>query len=113
MNFELEEIYKIVSEQTNTPIDIIRNIYNRYWFYIKKRIENLKLKNKTELPKEYFDTNQTCFALSKLGELHCTYEDYLKKRNTNAVNTVLEKESSKNTRKLRKQRLLKKFEDLC
>ena len=71
----MEKIYRKVAEQLNLEEDIVKEAYNTYWEFIRKKIEALPLKS--DLSEEEFSKLRTSFNIPSLGKLCCTYQRFL------------------------------------
>jgi hypothetical protein len=70
-----KEVIKQVSQNLNLPKEIVYNIYNSYWQFIKETISKLPLNTiKTE---EDFLKLRTNFNIPFIGKLYCTYDSLL------------------------------------
>ena len=70
----MKETIDKLSRELNLSAEDIFNAYKAYWKFIRKKIEELPLKE--ELDEETFSKLKTSFNIPKLGKLHCIYSRY-------------------------------------
>lgn len=71
----LKDIYQRVSDELNIPVEVVKEVYNCYWGFIRETIQALPLKE--DLTEEEFKKLKTNFNIVSLGKLSCTYDRYL------------------------------------
>lgn len=72
----MDKIYKKVAKHLNLEEKVVKEAYNIYWEFIRRRIEALPLKE--NLTEEEFSRLRTSFNIPSLGKLCCTYQRFLK-----------------------------------
>lgn len=75
VNKAIEEAAK----ELNLPMEFVKKVYNGYWYTIKKKIQQMPLKE--ELTEDEYKNIQTSVNIPSLGKLHCTYLKYKLKHN--------------------------------
>ena len=70
MNYS--DIINQASKELNLPFNIVDKTYKAYWFFIKKTIQQLPLKE--DITEQEFNQLCTNFNVPSLGKLSCTFE---------------------------------------
>lgn len=70
----MAETLENLSRELKIPKEKILDAYKAYWKFIKRKIEELPLKE--DLNEQEFSKLRTNFNIPKLGKLHCTYPRY-------------------------------------
>ena len=78
MNYSF--VFKQIAKELNIPIDEVSKAYMSYWQFIKETIKTLPLRE--DLTEEEFSKLRTNFNLPSLGNLNCTYEGMMRKKNS-------------------------------
>lgn len=78
----MDEIYKIIAEQYNLPVEVVKEAYMSFYKYIRENISNTLLKDK-ELEVE--DLNIS-FNIPSIGKLYFDKNKYLKIKNNYVKN---------------------------
>lgn len=71
----MQEIYNKVAQQLNIPKERISKVYTAYWYYIRQYISQLPLKNIDNI-----EGLSTSINIPSLGKLHCTQQEFTKKK---------------------------------
>lgn len=75
-----KQIIEKVAKDLNLDEEIVDKVYKAYWTFIRTKISELPLKK--DLTKEQFESINTNFNIPSLGKLNCTYDKYLRIKNT-------------------------------
>lgn len=76
----MNSIYQKVSKELGFPVEVVKKAYECYWEFIRKTIQELPLKE--DLSEEEFKKLKTNFNIVSLGKLSCTYDRYLRMKET-------------------------------
>lgn len=63
---------KVVAEEMDLPLEVVKLAYRSYWKFIKSTIKSLPLKE--DLNREEFDKLRTNFNIPSIGKLNCTFD---------------------------------------
>lgn len=77
------QIIQDVAGRTGIPEDRVQKIYSSFWAFVRETIQSLPLKSDTlerDLSREEFEKLRTNINIPSLGKFHCTYEEYVRKR---------------------------------
>jgi hypothetical protein len=89
-----EDICKVVSEETNIPINVIKEVYKSQFLFLRNKIQELPLKEISST--EDFEKLRTNFNLPSLGKFNCTYDHLMgMKRKYELINKLFKDDKSK------------------
>ena len=71
----MDKIYRRVALELGIDEKDVKDIYDHYWKFIRKKIESLPLME--DLSAEEFNALRTNFNIPSLGKLSCTHQRYL------------------------------------
>ena len=74
LHLMMQNLYKLVAEELNIPVEVVKEVYKSYWRFIKSTIQELPLKE--DLSEEEFLKLKTNFNIVSLGKLSCDYNRY-------------------------------------
>lgn len=66
-----QEIVNKVAMNTGKSPEVVKEVYNSFWRFIREKIQDLPLKG--EISEEEFNKLRTNFNIPSLGKLHLDY----------------------------------------
>lgn len=76
----MNNVYEKAASILGIEKEVIKDVYETYWKYIRETIEKLPLKENLTL--EEFEKLKTNFNIPSLGKLSCNYPRYLRVKST-------------------------------
>ena len=69
-----QEILDYIANKLELPKEVVKEVYESYWKFIRKTITELPFKE--DISEEEFNKLRTNFNIPSIGKLSCTYPRY-------------------------------------